>query len=48
MSALVDGETKRGTVNGLIFSLSLFVVGLISVLIMKEEKKREEAERESY
>lgn len=45
MSAMVDGETKRGTVNGLIFSLSLFVVGLICILFMKEDKRREKAER---
>lgn len=36
MSILVDGETKWGTVKGLIFSLTLFLLGLICVLIMTE------------
>lgn len=40
MSILVDGETKMGTVNGLIFTLCVFILGLVLVLLMKEEKNR--------
>jgi FLVCR family feline leukemia virus subgroup C receptor-related protein len=40
MSLLIDGETKMGTVKGLIFSFSMFLLGLICILFMNEEKNR--------
>ena len=42
MSVIVgNGDTKYHTIGGLGFSLALFVVGLVLVLFMKEEKNRE-------
>jgi hypothetical protein len=35
MSILVDGETKMGTVKGIIFTFVVFILGLICILLMK-------------
>jgi hypothetical protein len=41
MSVVVNGgQTKMDTIAGLGFSLGVFIIGLILVLFMKEEKNR--------
>lgn len=45
MSILVDGDTKMGTFKGLIFTLGMFVIGLILTIFMKESLNREQAEK---
>jgi hypothetical protein len=49
MTLLVgNGDDKIDTIKGLAFSLGMFLLGLILILFMKEEKNREKHEYEAY
>ena len=47
MSLFVKGQTKMQTAWGLIFCLVLFVIGLLLILMTRENLKRVKAERQS-
>jgi len=49
MSVIVNGgKSKMNTVGGLVLSLGMFLVGLVLIIFMKEEKNREIHEHNSF
>jgi FLVCR family feline leukemia virus subgroup C receptor-related protein len=46
LTLYVKGENGKETFNGLMFCAVIFVLGLVLVFFMKEEKNREKAEEE--
>ncbi len=47
LSLIIKGETKDQTAYGLILNVGLFVVGLVLIVMVRENLKRVKAERQS-
>lgn len=47
LSVIVQGDSKAQTAGGIGFCFGIFIIGLVLVLFMKEEKNRESFEKSS-